>query len=333
MPGMLGLVENPNRFGAAVLITGPESLLAERAVAEFIEQAAAQRPDAAVVQVESAGLDAGSLAEATGGSLFATDTIAVIRDVAEMPNELFDAVVNLASSPGPDLALAIVHGGGVKGKGLLDRLKKLRIEVQTYPALKPRELPQFVINEARRLDGKATSTVAHALIQAVGTDTRVLAGAVRQLLDDAPDAVLTEASIHRYFAGRAEVTSFAVADDALNGRAEQALSKLRWALVTGVPPVMVTSAMASNLRGLGKYLDRRDSRARDVDVASSIGVPPWKLKDLSKLSRDWTAPAVGHAIQAVAVADAQIKGAGSDPGFALEQLVLSVIGQRRVSRR
>ena len=34
---MLGVVQNPNRFGAALLITGPESLLAERAVAEFVE--------------------------------------------------------------------------------------------------------------------------------------------------------------------------------------------------------------------------------------------------------------------------------------------------------
>ncbi len=307
--------------------------MAERAVAEFVEGASSERPDAAVVRLDSAGLDAGGLAEATGGSLFASATIAVVNDLAEMPNDLFDAVVELASHPGPDLALVLVHGGGVKGKGLLDRLKKQRVEVQNFPALKPRELPQFVVNEARRLNGKATPMVANALIQAVGNDTRALAGAVRQLLDDAPEAILTEAAIHRYFAGRAEVTSFAVADDALNGRAEQALGKLRWALVTGVPPVMVTSAMASNLRGLGKYLDRRESRMREAELASSIGVPPWKLKDLSRLARDWTSPAVGKAIQAVAVADAQIKGAGSDPGFALEQLVLAVMGQRRASRR
>ena len=68
--------------------------------------------------------------------------------------------------------------------------------------------------------------------------------------------------------------------------------------------------------------------ARDGDVAREIGVPPWKLKDLSRLSRSWDAAGVAGAIQAVAVADAQIKGAVSDPGFALEQLVLKVISCR-----
>jgi DNA polymerase III subunit delta len=330
---MLSTVHNPSRFGALVLITGPESLLAERAVGDFLQQALAERPEAAVVRLEAATLDAGGLAEACGASLFASATVVVVNGLAELPAELNPQLLALAGDPGEDLALALVHGGGVKGKGLLDGLKKLRPEIVDCPSIKPWELGQFVVAETRRMGGKATPVVAEALVQAVGTDTRALAGAVRQLLDDSPDQVLTEATIHRYFAGRAEVTSFAVADDALNGRADQALGKLRWAIVTGVAPVLVTSALSSNLRSLGKYLDGRDSRLRDVDLARTIGVPPWKLKDLARLSRDWTPTAVAKAIQAVAVADAQIKGAGSDPGFSLEQVVLAVIQQRRAAAR
>lgn len=330
---MLSVVETQKLFGAALLVTGPESLLAERAVSEFIEQARAVRPDAAVVRLDSAGLDAGTLAEATGASLFATSTIAVLVDLAELPADLADQVLRLASAPGDDLALAVVHGGGMKGKGLLDKLKKLRLNQVDCPAIKPWELGQFVVAEVRRLGGKVTPVVAEALVQAVGTNTRALSGAARQLLEDSSDQVLTEAAIHRYFAGRAEVTSFAVADDALNGRADGALGKLRWALVTGVAPVLVTSAMASNLRSLGKYLDGRDGRMRDADLARSIGAPPWKLKDLARLSRDWKPQSVARAIQAVSIADAQIKGAGSDPGFALEQLVLKVLSCRRESAR
>jgi DNA polymerase III subunit delta len=328
-PGMLGLMQNPRRFGAVLLITGPESLLASRAVAEFIEQASAERGDAAVTRLEAGDCDAGTIVEATGASLFAAATISVINDLAELPAELSEQILSLAASPGEDLALALVHGGGMKGKGLLDKLMKLRPEIIDCPAIKPWELPQFVVAEVRRAGGKATPVVADALVRAVGTNTRALAGAVRQLLDDSADQVLTVEAIHRYFAGRAEVTSFAVADDALAGNAEGALGKLRWAMVTGVAPVLVTSALAANLRSLGKYLGGREARLRDADLARSVGVPPWKLKDLARLSRDWKPDAVATAIQAVAVADAQIKGAGSDPGFALEQLVLQVISARR----
>jgi DNA polymerase III subunit delta len=330
---MLGSVQTPRRFGTFLLITGPESLLAERAAGDFVTQASAERGDAAVVRLEAGTLDAGALAEAAGASLFATASVVVINDLAELPAELNPQLLQLAADPGPDLALAIVHGGGVKGKALLDGLKKLRPEIIECPTIKPWELGQFVVAETRRRGGKATPMVAEALVQAVGTDTRALAGAVRQLLDDSADQVLSEVAIRRYFAGRAEVTSFAVADDALNGRADEALGKLRWAIVTGVAPVLVTSALSSNLRSLGKYLDARDARLRDADLARAIGVPPWKLKDLARLSRDWTPAGVATSIQAVAVADAQIKGAGSDPGFSLEQVVLTVIRQRRAAVR
>jgi DNA polymerase-3 subunit delta len=321
-------VEETSPFGHALLVTGPESLLAERAVTGFIARAIAERPDAAVVRVEAGQVNGGSLAEAAGGSLFASATVLVVTDLSELAPELADQVVGMASEPGSDLAHALVQPGGNKGKALLDRLRKLRTELVDCPSIKPWDLPQFVSAETRRQQGRIDATTSAVLVDAVGSDPRSLVAAVRQLLDDAPERVITETAVRRYFGGRAEVTSFAVADDVLSGRLDGALGKLRWALSTGVAPVLITSALSNNLRSLGKYLDGRDARLRDADLARVIGVPPWKLKDLSRLSRDWKPVAVARAIKAVAVADAQIKGAASDPGFALEQVVLNVIGYR-----
>jgi DNA polymerase-3 subunit delta len=151
---------------------------------------------------------------------------------------------------------------------------------------------------------------------------------VRQLLDDSPDRVITEAEVTQYFSGRAESTSYAVADDAINGRTQQALGKLRWALVTGVEPPSVTSAFAYSLRSLGKYLDAADPQIRDQDLCRQIGVPLWKVKILARQARDWRETGVAAAIKAVAVTDAKVKGAAVDAGFALEQLVMRVSGLR-----
>nr|WP_300146002.1 DNA polymerase III subunit delta [Propionicimonas sp.] len=326
-------MDEPSPFGRVLLVTGPESLLAERAVAGYVARATTERPDAAVTRLEAGQLEAGSLAEAAGGSLFASATVLVVSELGDLPADLADQLVALAGDPGPDLALALAHSGGNKGKAVLDRLRKLHLQVVDCPSIKPWELPQFVSAEARRLNGRTDAASAAALVDAVGTDTRSLAAAVRQLLDDTPDRLLTEPAVRRYFGGRAEVTSFSVADDTLGGRTDGALGKLRWALSTGVAPVLITSALSNNLRSLGKYLDGRDARLRDADLARNIGVPPWKLKDLSRLSRDWKPTAVAEAIQIVATADAQIKGAASDPGFALEQAVLKVIGCRGRGRR
>lgn len=331
---MLGRVSD-SQFGRVRLVTGPESLLADRAVADAVDAARAERSDASVTTVEAAQLDAGTLAEVTGGSLFAASAIVVIMNLAELPATLADPVVALAERPLPDLALVLVHAGGVKGKALLDRVRKARAVVVECPTVKPWELPQFAAAEARRLGGRMDAATAGVLVESVGTDLRTVAAAVRQLLADAEEAVITEAVVRRYFGGRADVTSFGVADDAMAGRPDQALGKLRWALATGVPPVLVTSALSAGLRNLGRYLDARDARVRDADLARSIGVPPWKLKDLARQAREWQPAGIARAIQAVAVADAQIKGAASDPGFALERMVLTVTGCRRrpVDRR
>ncbi len=321
---MLSGMEHPPRFGRVALVSGPESLLAERAVDRLVRQALEERPEAAVTRLAAAGLDLGGLAEATGGSLFASSTVVVLDDLAELAPDLADHVLTFATAPADDLALVLVHAGGVKGKGLLDKLRKAGVEVVDCPTVKAWELPQFATTEARLAGGRLDQATAGVLVEALGADLRAVVGAVRQLLADSPDGVLTEAVVRRYFAGRADATSFSVADHVMAGRRDEALGALRWALETGVAPVLVTSALASALRNLGKYVDLRDPRLRDADVARAIGVPPWKMKDLARQARDWTPRGIGESLQAVARADAEVKGAASDPAFALEQMVIGV---------
>ena len=123
------------------------------------------------------------------------------------------------------------------------------------------------------------------------------------------------------------MTSFAVADAALAGRTGVAMEQLRWALSTGVAPVLVTSALASGLRGLGKLITAA-SGLRDADLAREVGVPPWKLKSMRAQARGWDERGVATAL-AVATADAEVKGAADDAGFALERAVLTVATARR----
>jgi DNA polymerase-3 subunit delta len=124
------------------------------------------------------------------------------------------------------------------------------------------------------------------------------------------------------------VTSFVVADAALGGRTGVAMEQLRWALATGVAPVLITSAMASGIRGLGKLITAGGGQ-READLAREVGVPPWKLKSMRSQARGWDQGRLATALKAVAVADADVKGAADDPAFALERAVLSVSRLRR----
>lgn len=316
-------------FGSCLLVHGPEGLIAERASRQRIAEALAERPDAQINRVEAGELDGNLLAEITGGSLLASESVTVISDIGATPVELVDALLSVALNPPDELALVLVHCGGVKGKGLLDKLKKAKLERVEAATLKPWEVPGFVSAEARRLKVRMGQDAAQALVAAIGPDLRALAAALDQLRSDTEGAEITEQVIATYFAGRAEVSSFTIADAALIGNTPQALERLRWALGTGVAAVLITSAFASGLRSLGRYLEARGSGLKDYELAREIGVPPFKIKELHRNYRGWTPHGISAAIRAVAVADAQVKGAATDPDYALERMVLAVIAQRR----
>ena len=315
-----------NSFGHTLLVTGSESLLTARAIDGRRRAALEEEPEAEVNRISGAELADSMLSEVTGGSLFSSHIIAIIDDIGATPPDVVDALVALAKDPGDELCLILSHEGGNKGRGLADKLRKAKIETVSVAAPKPWELPRFCVEEARSRKVKLSHEEAGVLVAAVGHDLRALTSAIAQLADDAGGAPVDEALVQKYFAGRAEVTSFAVSDAVLAGNTSLALERLRWALGTGVAPVLITSAMAGAFRGMGKYLEARGSGA---DLARRIGVPPFKLKEYQRTSRKWQPAGVAAAIGIIAQADADVKGAATNPDYALERMVLGVLRQKR----
>lgn len=309
------------------MVSGPEPLLATRAVRDLLKRLEHEAPNAEVSRVDAGGLDGPRLAEVCGASLFSQVRVAVLLDLQNLPADLTDSVAALVAQPVDDLALILVHAGGAKGKALLDKAKKGAASVIDCPAVKAWELPQFVVAEARREGAMVDLATAQFLVEAVGHDLQSLAAAVRQLLSDAEEARITPEQVRQYFGGRSEVTSFAVTDATLAGERSTALEQLRWAMSTGVAPVLVTSAMAAGLRGLGRLMSSRGG-PDDYALAREVGVPPWKLKSMRSQARGWTQRGVASALTAVAKADGEVKGVADDADFALEKLVLAVLAAR-----
>lgn len=311
------------KLGDVLLVTGPETFLADRAVRSAAHAVTKGGAQVEVTDVQGGGLDIGMFAEQTGPSLFAAERMLVIRELENLPPEVVANLLTYVTAPAEDVLVVLVHSGGQKGKAVLDKLRKAGVTEVVATAPKTWELPQFVAGEIRLLGGSIDERAAAGLVDAVGHDLRALAGACSQLVSDAGSEPVSAELIGRYFGGRAEVTSFAVADAAIAGRTEPALEQLRWAMDCGVAAVLVTSAMAGGLRGLAKF-SSAPSGMREADLAREVGVPPWKLKTLRQQAKGWTPGGLATAIKAVAQADADVKGASGDAGYSLERMVITV---------
>ncbi|MDR1512817.1 MAG: DNA polymerase III subunit delta, partial [Propionibacteriaceae bacterium] len=316
------------RFGTLTVVFGPDAFLAERAVARTVAELKAQDQGASTPTAAAGALDQGLLQELTGADLFATSTIAVVTQIERLDKGLQAHFLDTVRHLPETTALIVQHSGGNQGRGFLDSLKKLAVQSVECQSPKAWNMAQFVQREAQALHGGVDARAAEHLIDAVGADTRTVAAAVAQLMADSENNTITSAQVRRYFAGRADVTGFAVADDCLAGRAGDAIVKARWVLATEPRAhAKVTAALASSLRLLGKYLDASRRLRRADDISRAIGARgPWQVERVERQSRGWTEPAVAEAIRAVAAADANVKGAAGDPDYALEQAILKVSG-------
>ncbi|MBA9006918.1 MULTISPECIES: DNA polymerase III subunit delta [Thermomonospora] len=312
---------------ALTLIVGDEELLAERAVGEVVAAARAEDPETEVIELEPGSLEPGRLAELTSPSLFGGGKVLVLRSAQDLGKELIAEVVAYAKRPADDVALVALHPGGAKGKALVDGLTKAGArKVVCSKITKVAERVAFVRAEVRRCGGTIGEDAARNLIEAVGSDLRELAGACSQLVADTGGKI-DDGAVARYYRGRAEVSGFTVADKAVEGRLAEALEQLRWALVTGTPPVLIVSALAQGVRGLAK-VGGAPRGARGAGLAKELGMPPWKIERLQRQLRGWSADGVAQALSVVAEADAQVKGGATDPAYALEKAIAQIVAAR-----
>jgi DNA polymerase III delta subunit len=165
------------------------------------------------------------------------------------------------------------------------------------------------------------------LVISVGGDLRELAAAAAQLAADT-EGVVDEDVVRRYYAGRAEVTGFEVADRLLEGRAAAALESLRYLLaaeaVSKVAPIVV-AAVARNLRALALVV-AAPRGASAAMLAQTCGAPEWKIRTFYQpLTRNWGPDQVRDAIGLVADSDVAVKGEAVDAEHAVEQMIVGVV--------
>ncbi len=317
---------NPG-IAPVTVVVGEEEFLIDRAVRELITVAREADLGGDVHDLDGAALGPGELASLTSPSLFGGGCVLVVRSAQNVSKDVAAELTAYAAHTAPDVALVLTHVGGAKGKDLLARVKASGARVIECPKVtRFSDRLNFVRAEFRRAGQRADEGAARALLDAVGSDLRELAAACDQLAADT-EGQIDEAVVARYYRGRAEATGFTVADRAVEGHLAASLEQLRWALATGVSPVLICSALAQGVRLLGRV----GSAPRGVSamaLAAEVGAPPWKIDRVRQQLRGWHADGIARALHAVAEADAQVKGEATSAAYALERAIRRIVASR-----
>lgn len=304
-----------------VLVSGPEALLGSRAVNLIVEGAKAKDPETDVHRIEAATYTPGLLRSAASPSLFGGTAMVIVEGAESMSDAFLTDALEYVAAPDPEAVVVIRHGGGNRGKKLLDAARAAGVPEYACPAVtRDSDLVDFTAAEFSRANRTASAAAVRALVDSVGSDVSQIAAACAQLVMDV-DGGIDEGAVTKYYGTRVNATGFAVADAAAVGDRSKALTLVRHALETGTDPVPLVAAIAAKLRTLAKV---GAARGRGVDPTRDLGIAPWQVDRARRELRNWDAERLARAIELVAAADHAVKGGDRAPAFTVERLVRQV---------
>jgi DNA polymerase-3 subunit delta len=299
------------------LVLGDEELLVERAVSAVLKdaRAAAGTDDVPVDKLRAGEVTTSELVELLSPSLFADERVVVLEAAAEAGKDAAALIASAAADLPAGTVLIVVHSGGGRAKALADAIRKLGAQVhQCGRITKAAERADFVRAEFRSHGLDVDDDVVTAFVDAVGNDLRELAAACSQLVADTGGRV-DVAAVRRYHSGKADVTGFEIADKAVVGDVAGSVEALRWAMLQGVPHVLVADALAEAVHTIARVGALSGDPYR---LAGELGMPPWRVQKAQRQARKWSTESVATAMRLVAALNADVKGAAADADYVLE---------------
>ncbi|PCN47224.1 DNA polymerase III subunit delta [Curtobacterium sp. 'Ferrero'] len=311
------------RPAPVVLVTGPEQFLAERAVGALRDLLVGEDPALEVHDLEADQYAPGLLATLASPSLFGEPRLVRVTNVEKCTDAFIAETIAYLQAPADDVTLVLRHGGGMRGKKLLDTIRSGvggGVEVQCDELKRDTDRVDFVNAEFRAARRRIAPSAVRTLVAAFADDLAELAAACRQLLADSADEI-TDKVVDKYYGGRVETNAFKVADIALAGRSAPAIVELRHALATGEAPVPIVAAFASKIRTMAKVSAFRGPSGQ---AASALGMAPWQVQRAQRDVAGWSEAGLANAILSIAAADTAVKGGSRDAHYALEVMVRTI---------
>ncbi|MCX7522293.1 DNA polymerase III subunit delta [Microbacterium sp. STN6] len=308
------------RPAPVVLVSGTEQVLADRAVRLLRDGLKRDDPSLEVSDISASDYAPGELITMASPSLFAEPRLIRVEGVEKCTDAFMTDMLAYLEEPADGAVVLLRHGGGVRGKKLLDAVRGGRgggIEVVCAELKRESEKYDFARAEFARAGKKIAPAALNAITAAFADDLAELASACQQLIADSSEQI-TEATVDKYYGGRVEANAFRVADAAIAGRHGEALITLRHALASGADPVPMVAAFASKIRTMAKIAGVRGGSGQ---LASRFGLAPWQVERAQRDLRGWDEAGLARCIEVLAATDAEVKGAGRDPVFSLERLV------------
>lgn len=248
-----------------------------------------------------------------GASLFADDTLVIIRD-ASANKAVWDGLADYLESA-QDVNVILVDQKPDKRTRTYKWLLK-HGEMTEYRLLDESDAAAWCQEEAKRRSMNLTLQAAKFLVEYCGTDQWTLAGSLDKLAL-VPGPVSAD-TIKTYLEPHPTASVFALLDAMLSQRRNEAMRMLR-IVKTQEDPYKFMGLLASQLYTLALvvYAGGRSPQA----IAQESSQHPYVVQKLSQLARQLDAKRVAALVRSARDCDTTLKSSGSEPWMAIEAMI------------
>ncbi len=321
-----------NGPASTYLVMGTERLLVDEAVTAILQAAVEDPRDAmSVTRVDLA--EGGRTARDVVGAchslgLFATRQAVVVRaaDVLEKRTEDRDELTRYVTDPNPATTLILVATKINGSLALVKRIKK-HGSVLSYGSMRAWKVPDWVLDESRRLGHRMNKATAKLIADLAGTELQKLRLVMQQLsLYVGPDKPIEQEAVEDLLAATRTHTVFELVDAVGDRHASAALEHLNAMLGHREPPLRILAMLIRHFRLLWQVAEARHLGEPAEQVSKRLSLHSFVAKKLWAQCTKFDERSLRRAYDSLYKTDLRLKSAGLDDGLVMERLVLDLCG-------
>ncbi|WP_308623121.1 DNA polymerase III subunit delta [uncultured Enorma sp.] len=232
--------------------------------------------------------------------------LVILRSCDHLVKAMSEALVSYLAAPSPDTVCLIVADALARNTRLYKAVAKIDAKAVIDCSAKKRwELPAYVQGMASRHGVSISSAAAEELVARAGESTRMLDTQLKKLAAMTGSSSIELADVERYVVRTAEIKPWDFLDAVSARDVARALELYR--LLPPKSEVRLLSLLLTRVRELivAKALDER-GQAREL--ASTLGVKDWQVKNHVRWSRLFSMGELVDALRSAVETECALKG-------------------------
>lgn len=232
--------------------------------------------------------------------------LVILRSCDHLVKAMSEALVSYLAAPSPDTVCLIVADALARNTRLYKAVAKIDVKAVIDCSAKKRwELPAYVQGMASRHGVSISSAAAEELVARAGESTRMLDTQLKKLAAMTGSSSIELADVERYVVRTAEIKPWDFLDAVSARDVARAFELYR--LLPPKSEVRLLSLLLTRVRELivAKALDER-GQAREL--ASTLGVKDWQVKNHVRWSRLFSMDELVDALRSAVETECALKG-------------------------